>query len=177
MFRFSQSYPVKGEVSATFGAGATGNQNRQQKSERFKNGSAMFVSFPELLWTARTEWRTCSVYFHWWLHRFGKSDLPNPKAALQIWFSRLLGHQWNHWNIPTAKTVSSLTKGDKDRRRKPTRLRQLQPIAGTVNLTLATPAEQKRRFGCQKEKMKNWRTSVDAYTTEDYEKFAEEFNK
>ena len=32
-------------------------------------------------------------------------------------------------------------------------------------------------FGCQNEKMKNWETSVDAYTTEQYEAFAEEFAK
>lgn len=32
-------------------------------------------------------------------------------------------------------------------------------------------------FGIQNYMYKNWETSVDAYTTEDYEKFAEEFNK
>ena len=32
-------------------------------------------------------------------------------------------------------------------------------------------------YGMQNAKYKNWETSVDAYTTEDYEKFAEEFNK
>ena len=32
-------------------------------------------------------------------------------------------------------------------------------------------------YGMQNAKYKDWETSVDAYTTEDYEKFAEEFNK
>lgn len=32
-------------------------------------------------------------------------------------------------------------------------------------------------FGMQNTMYKNWETSVDAYTTEDYEKFAEEYNK
>ena len=32
-------------------------------------------------------------------------------------------------------------------------------------------------FGIQNTMYKNWETSVDAYTTEDYKKFEEEYNK